>query len=90
MANLSGTATRSLFNRLRPKYALWSKKRDPCDAVKSTVPETGGWMSGWMEKDGVLSSFQFQHFRNNLQIRSSYAPLLKPLEIQRFFIFMGG
>ena len=36
-------------------------------------------MSGWMEKDGVLSSFHFNVFSNSLRIRSPYAPPPDPL-----------
>ena len=45
-------------------------------------------MSGWMKKDGVLSSFHFNVFSDSLQIRSPYAPPLKPLIFQRFFKFL--
>jgi hypothetical protein len=45
-------------------------------------------MSGWMKRDGVLSSFHFNMFSDSLQIRSPYAPPFKPLKFQRFFKFL--
>ena len=38
-------------------------------------------MSGWMKRDGVLSSFHFNVFSDNMQIRSPYAPPPDPLKI---------
>ena len=44
-----------------------------------------GWMSGWMQEDGVLSSFHFNVFSNSLRIRSPYAPPLPQAIDLRFF-----
>ena len=32
----------------------------------STCLMLSGWMSGWMKRDGVLSSFHFNVFRNSV------------------------
>ena len=47
-------------------------------------------MGGWMESDGVLSSFHFNVFSNSLRIRSPYAPphSSDPLEFQRVFLYV--
>ncbi len=52
-----------------------------------TTGFSSGWMSGWIESDGVLSSFHFNVFRISVQIRASYALPRKPLEFQRFSHF---
>jgi hypothetical protein len=47
-------------------------------------------MSGWMESDGVLSSFHFNVFSDSLRIQSPYAPPPDPLKNQRVYSFGGG
>ena len=67
---------------------LWAE-----NAVQYNITQpvrVSDWMSGWMESDGVLSSFHFNVFSDNFQIRSPYAPPLDPLKNQRVYSFGGG
>ena len=57
---------------------LWAENAVQYNRITIMQPvRVSGWMSGWMEKDGVLSSFHFNVFSNSLRIRSPYAPPLK-------------
>ena len=69
---------------------LWAE-----NAVQYNITQpvrVSDWMSGWMESDGVLSSFHFNVFSNSLQIRSPYAPPeyrgIESLQFQRLQAFL--
>ena len=67
---------------------LWAENAVQYNRITIMQPvRVSGWMSGWMEKDGVLSSFHFNVFSNSLRIRSPYAPPSGTLKLQRSFSF---
>ena len=48
---------------------LWAENAVQYNRITIMQPvRVSGWMSGWMEKDGVLSSFHFNVFSNSLRI----------------------